>query len=316
MDTRNCTGSFASDGAFKDITTRCDTDMNVYWSLSGVVIIWIGLHLLINFWIFIKKGKRTIPTSLWLVLSVYFFYVFNILLIGFNIVKYTDGSALALFSISFTPLAMLSAMSYIKIVRLGAKIIPMTLKNLESREALKKLNRLQVAFIVFQLSSIFGSTLLFVAIGPIIPQHEHVFGQVGFALKAFYFLFNLIGYIHQFERCVQVVKSIARDVEHIQQSSQDYSKAINQMRFQQLIVTINGGPALLIWFFLAFDLLIWNVYVVYFLFVFLGLLNNIMFLILEVIKMRRLEKKKLVSAQNALLARQLPPSTKSAQAKS
>jgi hypothetical protein len=254
MNTTDCPEGYASDQMFQANTpSSCETPLAAYYVYTLFIVItkvFTALKILQN-WI---RKKRSIAPSRnakkmssipYVAINAIIFVVVNLVIAilgGLNIINFHNGLTLMLFSIAFLPFAWAYTNGLLKLVNLGEKIIPKSHQQFATDYLnLATFDSVGKALLVFQVASLLTSSGVLIVLGPILPQHEQVFLQVGFAFKAFFVAFSVLGYVYQFERCVRVINEITSSVKKIAPSSNDLKPVIKKMRVTQALHIAAGS---------------------------------------------------------------------------
>ena len=258
MNLTGCEPGYASDQMFQNNRLQdCDVPLVAYYVYT-MSIVFLNLSTAIKVsmnWTrkFCKTTSRDIRrhgTLLPLVPLSYFTYAFTnvsvAVLGGQNIINFTNGLSLALYSIAFLPFACVYTYGLIKLVRLGERIIPKSHREFAKDANLALFDSFGKFLMGFAVISYMISSCALIILGPIFPKMEQIFFQVGFGFKAGYISFILAGYIYQFERCIRVIKDVDKSVMFSHQPQVNKLEfVIRKMRTTQALHFSVGFPSIL-----------------------------------------------------------------------
>ena len=193
MDTTGCSSGWATDVAFQRIDLgSCNSSLIAYWIVTMTICLakFICSVKRTATWFERKhsgqnRGRWPIPPAVSIFASVAYFVLFT--LTGLNIVNVFNGVTFSLFSLCFISISFDYLMMLLKLVRLGQKIIPMSLRQAEGDHqhlpSLEKFNMVGLGLLFLQFFSMISSSLVLIVLSPIFPEQDTLFGSIGFSLK-------------------------------------------------------------------------------------------------------------------------------------
>ena len=262
MNTSGCTRLYATDEAYRVNTPgACDVPLVAYVILYSSVfvakIVTVTNHSLR--WCDRRRKQQTAANQksripIGPMVSGLFIAIFtlNVTLVGFDKLDFQRGTALSLYSIGYIPFAWNYSFALIRVVRLGEKILPKSHRGFDENKHLARFDMIGKILFILQAVAVFSSSLVLIVVGPIVPDHEQIFMQIGFACKAFFLAICAGGFVYQFERCITTIKSVKNAVKEIGGAvPDDLNAVIQKMRKNQLLHSVIIFPSILILVLLA-----------------------------------------------------------------
>jgi hypothetical protein len=196
MDPTGCPPYLATDSIFQRTSPVCGSSLIAYWVVTMLIAIIrsIGAYHRVKIWLkrrrIVDQRKKRLQTNQILglpipqVSSVFASIVYYIMFIlpGLNIANVYNGIPFSLFSLAFLPAMMDFVLMLLKLVRLGKKIIPLSLQGDELAH-LEKFDSLGMFMLFLQAFSLTGSSLVLIILSPVMPQHDYILGTCGWAFK-------------------------------------------------------------------------------------------------------------------------------------
>ena len=259
MNRQNCSHLFATDQLFQRTPTgTCDSSIIVFAALYPVLLI-IRLTAAISrcqrFYSRRKGGKTQKNSPILPLLSLVYVLtkiVFFLLVIQ-NVVNVFDGWTFSIFSLVFLFFAATYFLELLRIVRLGTRIG--SYNDSISNHSLEAFDRIGLLLVILSVTSAIAISVLLVILSPIFPEHDILFGVIGFASKGLFLCFVTFGLLWQIQRCYGVISSKMPD-------SQRKANALQRLRQAQINYRLFGFLSALFFFLLASEIFPWYWYVV------------------------------------------------------
>ena len=275
MNTTGCPEGYASDQMFQGTAPEsCETPLAAYYSYTLFIVVtkFLTAGKIMSNWIHRKREAKNPKTAKklgsvpYVAINATFFVIINFIIAilgGLNLINFHNGLTLMLFSVAFLPFAWAYTNGLLKLVHLGERIIPRSHQHLaENYLQLATFDNLGKSLLVFQVASLVTSSAVLIILGPIMPQHEQIFLQVGFAFKAFFAMFSVAGYVYQFERCIRVINEITTSVAQMNPSSESLAPVVRKMRLTQALHILAGSLSVVPMTLLAANAIPANVFIV------------------------------------------------------
>jgi hypothetical protein len=237
MNIENCPGGSATDQSFQsNITSLCDVSLTSYDAVTSTLLGIRGLSILALWYSWLRRRKTNLKktdatvrkrwenripilASVNTVITITWFLMF--LLVRFNLSSSCNGVTLLLWSVIFDGYAIQSWFFQRKIIRLGKKIIPMSIVKLERHtkndsgfqsrlEKLQKLDANLMIIIFLEVILAIVQTVSGTVMGLIYPG-EFVWIQLTFACEALCVLVLNAALIYQLERVITCIKTSTFD---------------------------------------------------------------------------------------------------------
>jgi len=206
MDYTNCSMFLGTDHLFQASPPgTCD---------SSLIFVWVvyGLILLLRFIAAGKKwekhfkrkreGLKTSPLGPVLVISLAISYLIFLILFLTNLITIENGFSFSAYTICYLYFAALYSLSLFRMVRLGAKIVSLSKEQLDPNSpSLEKLDRFGYFFVGIAFFGLLVMSTVLIFAGPIHPESDVLFGQIGWASKGVFQMCISCGLIWQLQRC-------------------------------------------------------------------------------------------------------------------
>jgi hypothetical protein len=251
MNVTGCSVGYATDEMFRSNDAgACDVPLVAYYmyTLFIVCIKFVTAGRMSQNWLRrwrrepASKRSRMIPFA---PVNMFFFAFVNLaiaVLGGLNLINFKNGLALMLYSVAFFPFAFAYTYGLIKLVGLGEKIIPKSHRQYADK-TLASFDRFGKTLLVTQVVSFGISSLVLIIIGPILPEQEQLFLEMGFGLKSVFAALSSAGYVYQFERCIRVIRKVQASVKQMSTGPSDLESAVKRMRMTQLLHVLTAVPS-------------------------------------------------------------------------
>ena len=262
MNISGCPPLYATDEVYRINTPEaCDIPLIAYGILYSLVfvakIVTTTKHT--KRWCERRRKQQTaanqksrVPIGQLVSISMILLFLIHVFLAGFDKIDFQSGTALSVYSIGYIPFAWNYSFALIRVVRLGDKIIPKSHRGLSENKHLARFDMIGKILFILQAVAVFSSSLVLIVVGPIIPEHEQIFMQIGFACKAFFLAICAGGFVYQFERCILAIKMIKNGVRDIGGAAPgDLNAVIKKMRKNQLLHFFVNLPSIILLFLLA-----------------------------------------------------------------
>lgn len=216
------------------------------------------------------RHQRKIPLGPIVSFSFASIYIALTLLLGFDIINYRNGLSFMLYSIGFLPFAWGYTMGLVRVVRLGEKIIPRSHRGEHTDGKLRTFDRLGKTLLTIQTISIAISSLVLIILSPILHENATLLARLGFGLKAAFMTSSAFGWVYQYQRCINSIVAIQRNIKGVRMEGSSSSgktngldKVTKKMRSHQILQLVMITPAIVILFLLAIAAIPANVFVVF-----------------------------------------------------
>jgi hypothetical protein len=143
-----------------------------------------------------------------------------------------NGFPWMLMSLTLLPYYITTTIVYLRMVRLGERIIPLA-RDLgvgTENHGLRKQTKVTKILLAVQLASAVASTIVLCVLGPLDPQNSAIHGTVGLALKAQFQFCVLVGLTYQYYRCIQVVRTMQQRAAEIKSPVSKESERTNNLK--------------------------------------------------------------------------------------
>ena len=190
MNTENCSFGWATDNVFQSTPTLdCSSSIIAYYVVCMALFFLRFLSFLRRYYNWKRqtsskeRSKAKYSISSLISFATTFLFLLLILLPGLNIANVENGISFALFSLAFIPFVFDLSLSLFRLVRLGKKIIPLMIEDVDQLNHLQQFEKVGTLLFSLQTFSALASSVLLVILGPTLPEYDHVFARIGFAFK-------------------------------------------------------------------------------------------------------------------------------------
>jgi hypothetical protein len=186
MDARFCIPGWATDTTYeKNNIGDCGTSIIAFWIVSMTICIVRLICALKRGRTWNERWKAGLQHGRWPLAPIVSFlisilYANMFLMIGLNILNAWNGFSFTLLGLAFFLVSLDYIMSLLKLVRLGKKIIPMSVGDRGNH--LNKFNKMGTVLFITQISTMLVGTIIFVIFCPLFPEEYRSFTSVTFGL--------------------------------------------------------------------------------------------------------------------------------------
>jgi len=255
MDYTNCTQYWATDHLFERTPIgSCNSSLIFLWTYHGLIV-FLRILAVVKKWmnyfaIPIANRKYRIPIGPWLASCLAVGYLIFFILLLFDVINVDNGISFSVFTICYLFFAAIFIRSYLRMVKLGTKIATAS-KDVGNTAALEKMDR--YGYILMSIATFFlflTSTVLIFA-GPIHPEDDLLFGQIGWASKGAFQVCITLGLMWQMQRCYDFLKDRLPD------SSPKKKEVLHRLKRSQQHYSLFGMVVAVLFLLLASRVLLW-----------------------------------------------------------
>ena len=256
MDTTNCSAFWGTDQLFQRTPQgTCNSSLIFVWVFYGVITLGIRFIASTRKWLshFERKRKNLKTSALGPTISLSLSISYTLFLVLFltNIINVFNGFSFSLYTVCYLLFAAMYSLSLFRMVRLGAKFVSVSNKELGNTSALEKFDKWGLFFIGSAALAATLMSIVLIIVGPIMPDKDELLGQIGWASKGGFQFFITLGLIWQLQRCYFLVslKLPNSDMKIL---------VLRKLRRSQLHYTIFGMGLAVFYFILAAQLIPWT----------------------------------------------------------
>lgn len=293
MNSLNCSSGWATDEIFIPVSgvAKCDASLVAFGIIGAALITakWSVLYVHVTLWRSRQKWSKDRSNKLPIVpvlsLLSALIYTLFFTLTSTNYANSTNMAGPALYSMGFTTFAITSVLFYVKIVRLGKRLIPLSRvrhKSMavlhDSDDSTSRANKsgsggempagmstmmdaaaktanfdtLGSVLLVAESAAAFAQFFAFFIVGVFIANDYRV-NLVAFGVAGLFLLLHSSAILYQFERVVIAITKSAYQVKkaNVQPQGFDLSIIIHRMRFQQFVISSIGFVSVVFYLLMA-----------------------------------------------------------------